>query len=50
MFKKIWNWLKSKGWKYLVFGLIGYIGHIALEAFIVTNILSKFGISIPVIV
>lgn len=50
MFNKIWNWLKSKGWKYVLFGIIGYVTHVILEAFIVTNLLAKLSISIPVIV
>lgn len=57
MFSWIWNkiksginWFTSKGWKYTLGAILGYGLHLAIESFILTNLLAKIGLSIPVLV
>ena len=36
--------------KYIFFGVLGYLAHLSIESFILTNVLAKFGLSIPIYV
>jgi hypothetical protein len=47
---KILKWLKVKGWKYLIFGLLGYCLHVYLEVFLFANAFKLVGIPLPTVV
>lgn len=47
--KGLWKRFKT-GFKWAFILTLGYLAHISLETFIVTNALAIFGVSIPVLV
>jgi len=46
----MWRWIRANWGKSLAFLALGYVAHIFIEAFIVTNLLALAGIKIPVLV
>jgi len=44
------NWMKQNWKKSLLLLTLGYVAHILIEAFVVTNILALFGVTLPVLV
>jgi len=46
----MFKWIKANWGKSILLLCAGYLAHIAIEAFIVTNILAIFGYSIPTFV
>lgn len=45
----MWKWIKEHGFKTALLMMLGYLAHLFIEAFIVTNIMALAGIKMPVL-